>query len=94
MKELRRKLPAWDGDEAWLLRILDQMDNLAPHYKHRVVAFKLFWGLSGNPPRSTIEVAEDSRVCRQTVYKYCERTLRRLKHPHWWGDESKHLRDP
>lgn len=94
VEELKKLLPRWNGDVVWLLRILHAMNEEVPRHEYRVQAFKLYWGLTARGPVSSPEIAEDYDLSRQTIHKFCQATLRRLKHPLWWGEANKHLRDP
>jgi hypothetical protein len=95
MRELREKLPQWNGDTEYLVRILDEMDRDDPGHDYQVRAFKQYWGLiEGRNPLSAEQIAARRNMVRFAIHKQCAAVLQRLKDPKWWGEKYKHLRDP
>jgi hypothetical protein len=87
MSELRQKLPEWNGDADYLVRVLDEIERQDPHHASWIQAFKLYWGLiEGREPLSAHQIARRRSRSSNAIFKQCAAILKRLAEPKWWGD--------
>lgn len=64
----------------WILDLLTEKPRNVP----RVHAFKLYWGLSGEPPRKRAAVGARQGITRQAAYVRCKLIEEQLRFSPLW----------